>query len=117
MECFIQLTLFFFNYEYFDIRLTYLDMGQGLNDFFPKNVYVVRMFKLGYDHWWQATWNDHNNLLKKNDPAEWKISVKILEFRDQINLVDAIATTVLQIGKDFYVRFYEGSTFNVEINT
>ena len=54
--------------------------------------------------------------LKKNDPAEWKISVKILEFRDQINLVDAIATTVLQIGKDFYVRFYEGSTFNVEIN-
>ena len=55
--------------------------------------------------------------LKKNDPAEWKISVKILEFRDQINLVDAIATTVLQIGKDFYVSFYEGGTFNVEINT
>ena len=46
-----------------------------------------------------------------------KYPLKILEFRDQINLVDAITTTVLQIGKDFYVRFYERSTFNVEINT
>ena len=55
--------------------------------------------------------------LKKMTQLSGKYPLKILEFRDQINLVDAITTTVLQIGKDFYLRFYERSTFNVEINT
>ena len=47
--------------------------------------------------------------LKKNDPAEWKISVKILEFRDQINFVDAIAKLYYKLEKIFMSDFMRGA--------